>query len=129
MNPSKRKGTAAETAVTRYCIANGFPDAERRALHGNQDQGDIKLCRHGIIEVKAGVAAQTASHQQIQKWWGETDQEVENAGAEWGLLVVQRRGLGLSRVQHWTTYHDLFDIPAASELGDVIEYLAVRCDD
>ncbi len=43
MSKSKQKGTAAETAVVKYLKANGFPKAERRALQGNLDKGDISL--------------------------------------------------------------------------------------
>jgi hypothetical protein len=41
MNKSKIKGTAYETAVVRHLNDNGFPYAERRALAGNLDKGDI----------------------------------------------------------------------------------------
>ena len=40
-NRPKAIGTAAETAVVRYLAAHGFPAAERRALHGATDLGDI----------------------------------------------------------------------------------------
>lgn len=40
-NSPKAIGTAAETAVVRYLAAHGFPAAERRALHGATDLGDI----------------------------------------------------------------------------------------
>lgn len=50
-NRPKAIGTAAETAVVRYLAAHGFPAAERRALHGATDLGDITgtpgLCRYG----------------------------------------------------------------------------------
>ena len=41
-NPSKAKGTAWETAYARCLIDLGFPYAERRALAGAFDMGDIK---------------------------------------------------------------------------------------
>jgi hypothetical protein len=100
MNPSKDKGTRAETAVTRY--ARGFfPNAQRLPLHGSRDIGDVQLCPGVIIEVKAGKAAQTASLKRIRDWIAEMQTEVENAHAELGLLVTQRQGLGLSRVEDW----------------------------
>ena len=100
MTASKDKGTRAETAVVRYC-RGFFPAAERRALHGQQDVGDILLAPGIIIEVKAGKAAQTASLRKIRDWIAETQREVANAGADIGLLVTQRQGLGLGRVEDW----------------------------
>lgn len=39
-NPSKARGTAAETAVVRY-LRRWWPNVERRALAGNADKGDL----------------------------------------------------------------------------------------
>ena len=102
-NPSKNKGTAAETAVVRYAWSMGFMDAERIALAGANDQGDVVLMRDPkiILEVKAGKAAQTASLGQISKWLDETQTERDNAKAKHGLLIVQRQGFGNARVAQW----------------------------
>jgi len=102
-NPSKNKGTAAETAVVRYAWSQGFTDAERIALAGANDQGDVVLMRDPkiILEVKAGKAAQTASLGQISKWLDETRTERDNAKAVHGFLVVQRQGFGNGRVESW----------------------------
>ena len=51
MNKPKRIGTAAETAVTRYARTAGFPLAERRALAGGADLGDILLAPGVIVGV------------------------------------------------------------------------------
>jgi hypothetical protein len=104
MNPSKAKGTAAESAVVRVARANGFPLAERRALAGSADVGDILLCPGVIIEVKAGKAAKTASLAQIGKWLAETETERRNADAEVGLLVTQRQGIGVDRAGLWEAW-------------------------
>lgn len=90
-NPSKAKGTAAETAVVRHLVANGFPLAERRALHGSTDLGDITGTPGLVWEVKGGEAAKDASDNQILAWLAETDREIENANAAFGFLVAQRR--------------------------------------
>lgn len=102
-NQSKNKGTAAETAVVRYAWAQGFSMAERIALAGANDQGDVVLMRDPkiIIEVKAGRSAQTASLGQITKWLDDTRRERDNAQAKHGFLVVQRQGFGNSRVAQW----------------------------
>src|SRR5690606_27104000 len=53
MSRSKDIGTRAETAVVRYLRANGFEHAERRALRGRQDAGDITGTPGICWEVKA----------------------------------------------------------------------------
>lgn len=102
-NLSKNKGTAAETAVVRFAWSKGFTYAERIALAGANDQGDIVLMRDPkiIIEVKAGKSAQTASLGQISKWLDDTRRERDNANAKHGLLIIQRQGFGNTRVGSW----------------------------
>lgn len=104
-NPSKAKGTAAESAVVRYARANGFPLADRLTLSGRYDRGDVLLCPGAILEVKAGKAAQTASYGQILAWLDEAERERVNAAADYAALVVQRQGYGLSRVEGWEFWH------------------------
>ena len=87
---SKAIGTAAETAVVRYLIANGWPNAERRALRGVKDVGDITGTPGLVWEVKGGEAARNASDTQIANWLAETELERHNDGAAVGLLVVAR---------------------------------------
>lgn len=90
-NPSKQKGTAAETAVVRYLRANGFDQAERLALHGGKDIGDIRACPGVIIEVKHWA---TYTDTDIVRWMCETTTERNNANADVGILVVRRGGKG-----------------------------------
>lgn len=102
VNKPKQIGTAAETAVTRYLVRNGFPKAERRALMGEYDQGDINTGdRRIVIEVKGGNAAKTASDNQIAAWLVETDTERVNARAQVGVLVLQRAGVGAPNAGRW----------------------------
>ena len=49
VNRSKQRGTAAETAVLRHVRTHGFPWAERLALSGNADQGDISLLPGNLV--------------------------------------------------------------------------------
>jgi hypothetical protein len=107
---SKDIGTRAETAVVKLAHELGYRDAERLALAGADDRGDIRLLRDPlvILEVKAGKAAQEASWPQIQAWLRETQIERNNAfradksASEWhGFLVTQRRGYGIGRVADW----------------------------
>lgn len=105
---SKEIGTAAETAVVRWFQANGFPHAKRITLHGAKDIGDVHL-GDGIpvvVEVKAGKAAEAASDGQLRAWLRELRVEVENAyeatgEGRYGVLVVKRRGVGITQVGRW----------------------------
>lgn len=86
VSKQRAKGTAAETAVVRYLQANGFPYAERRALHGTADKGDITGCGPLVFEVK--------NHKEfdLSGWMNELMRETDNAQADYGVLVVKRRG-------------------------------------
>jgi hypothetical protein len=121
-NPSKAKGTAAETAVIRYARANGFPLADRLTLSGRYDRGDVLLCPGAVLEVKAGKAATGASYGQVLAWLDETERERVNAHADVAALVVQRAGYGTGRVEAWTfwwTEHFPFGpIPASCTLAN-----------
>jgi Holliday junction resolvase len=83
MTKSKALGTAAETAVVRY-LQNWWPAAERRALSGSKDKGDVAGINSVCIEIKA------AKTQLIGPWQRETLTEMANAGASACMLVVKR---------------------------------------
>ena len=86
MSKSKQKGTAAETAVVRYLRENGFPYAERRALTGNYDQGDITGCGPIVFEVKNHKSMDLAG------WIQGLITEIANANAITGAVVAKKRG-------------------------------------
>lgn len=123
-NRSKDIGTKAETAVVNAARPLGFPGAERRALAGVQDRGDILLAPGVVIEVKGGNAARTASDLDIERWLAETERERFNAHAEVAFLVVQRAGVGAPNAHRWHAYWrhgwiaDLRDYPA--DLRDMV---------
>jgi hypothetical protein len=100
-NRPKAIGTACETAVVRYLQASGFPHAERRALRGELDAGDVTGCPGIAIEVKGGEAAKSASDAQIEAWLVETETERINASAEIGLLIMQRKAVGPKNAGRW----------------------------
>jgi hypothetical protein len=113
MNRAKAIGTAAETAVVRAARARGFPWADRYALHGRADIGDVFLCPGVIVEVKGGEWAKKASDSLIDDWLNETERERINAGAAVGFLVVQRAAVGLANAQRWSSWwrlHHLMDL-------------------
>lgn len=104
-NKPKAIGTAGETAVAKVLVRSGWPNAERRALTGNHDCGDITGTPGLVFEVKSGKAAENASHAQILAWMEqELDVEVRNANAVHGVLVVKRRGVGHDNAGRWHAY-------------------------
>lgn len=94
MSKSKAKGTTAEREVVRY-LQEWWPAAERRALSGNKDKGDVAGIPNVVVEVKAAVTPQLAG------WCRETWTEMENAGATTCVLVVKRPH---KNVKHWDAY-------------------------
>lgn len=102
MSKSKQKGTAAETAVVRYLrsfdfkgLGQPFPNAERRALSGNRDMGDVAGIPGTVIEVKAAETLKLA------EWQRETLAEKANAEADRCLLVVKRK---YKPIHQWDAY-------------------------
>jgi len=86
MSKAKQKGTNAETAVVKYLQANGFQYAERRALHGNLDKGDITGCGPLVFEVKDHATFK------LSEWLQELRDETLNAKANTGCVVAKKRG-------------------------------------
>ena len=101
----------------KFLEEHGFPFAERRALHGSTDLGDITGTPGLVWEVKAGEAAMTASDNQIIAWLVETEKERCNAKkAEFGTLVVQRRRQNPRN--WWAITTDLHGNPVWTRLAD-----------
>lgn len=88
MSVAKSKGTAFETLIVRYLQSKGWVHAERRALHGNLDKGDITGTGPLVWECK--------NHKTLDfsGWLRETEQERQNANAAHGILVVKRKLYG-----------------------------------
>lgn len=96
MSRSKDKGTLAESAVVTYLQENGWPYAERRALAGAADKGDVSGTPGLVWEVKyAGVGLRMA------EWIQETVTERDNAQAAHGILVIKPFGFGTRRTGDW----------------------------
>lgn len=86
MSRERAKGTAAETAVVRYLAEHGFPYAERRALHGTADRGDVTGLGPVVLEVK------NCARLELSTWLSELEREIVNARANTGAVVAKRRG-------------------------------------
>lgn len=90
-NPSKRKGTAHESAVVRFLNDHGHPHAERRALAGSADRGDIAGVPGVMIECKAEKSIDLAGYMD------QVRVQTTNAGAQLGVAIVKRRNHGIER--------------------------------
>lgn len=102
MTRSKARGTQFETLIVRTLQTLGFPSAERRALHGNVDKGDVAGCGPLVFECKA------AKRFELSQWLAETETERINAGADYGVLVVKRQGHGTGEKQYAIMeFHDM----------------------
>jgi hypothetical protein len=88
MSRNKQKGTAFETQIVRYLADNGFPHAERRALAGVNDLGDITGT--------PGIVWECKNHKTLafSEWLTEAETERVNAGADFGIVIAKRRGRG-----------------------------------
>ena len=91
-NRSKAKGTRFESDVVEFLQANGYPHAERRALAGNVDKGDITgIGPDWVIECKSVATIKLA------EFVDEAEAERVNAGAKYGVAVVKRRGKNVAK--------------------------------
>lgn len=101
VNRPKQIGTACETAVVNYLRPNGFPFAERIALHGALDEADVQACPGVTLEVKGGKAAESASDATIAVWLAQAEAERVNRGADVTPLVCKRAGKGAANAGAW----------------------------
>lgn len=88
MAGGRGKGTAFETLIVRYLQSQGWVHAERRALHGSADKGDITGTGPLVWECKNQKTLD------ISLWLKQTETERQNAKAEHGILVAKRRAYG-----------------------------------
>lgn len=86
MGIAKARGTAAERAVVEYLRSRGWPYAERRALNGARDRGDVAGVPSTVIEVKNEARVTLADYAD------ETRVEQRNDGARYGAAWFKRRG-------------------------------------
>lgn len=86
MNKSKIKGTSWESEIVRYLRECGVPSAERRALHGNHDRGDLAGIPGVVVEAK------NAARLDLAGWLDEAEIEQRNDHADLGVVWFKRRG-------------------------------------
>lgn len=94
MNRGKKIGTRGETRVVQYLNENGI-EAERRALSGSADKGDIIVRPEGsdpfAIEVKSGKQTANPSRMQIEEWLRQAKAEADNSDMSCLLCIVRYR--------------------------------------
>lgn len=112
-NPNKAKGTRAETSVVNFLNEEDGVHAQRRALSGSNDCGDVEVVvdngLHFALEVKTGKQTANPSRTQLEEWLRQAKVESENSGLPCHLVVVRYRrklcdadvySVGIPR-QHW----------------------------
>ncbi|MGV9850409.1 hypothetical protein ACWDWU_16810 [Streptomyces sp. NPDC003442] len=118
---SKARGTETERKVVKYLQEEGFTRAERRALSGNKDRGDVTGIEGVVIEVKGDRA------NRIAKWKAETLTEAENASVGYYFLVVR---VDYKPVDQWEA-HVPWNLLGSNDLefgGELEDWQWVRMD-
>lgn len=85
-NPNKAKGSLWEVAIVAALRQRYWPHAERRALAGKNDRGDIAGLPLVVIEAKNHKTITLAA------WMDELADEIANDGADLGCVWIKRRG-------------------------------------
>lgn len=103
-NPSKKKGTEGETKVSKFLNARGV-FAERKALAGEKDKGDLRVVfadgTEVTVEVKSGMQTASPSRSLMAFWLKQAVDEGKNAGTLACALVVVRYRHKLCDAEVW----------------------------
>lgn len=121
MTAAKKKGTDTERMVVNYLISQGFTRAERRALAGENDKGDVTGIEGVCIEVKGDRS------NKVSAWKAETVKEARNAKAGMYLLVVR---VDYKPVERWEV-HVPWNLLGSGDLefgGELEDWQWVRMD-
>lgn len=86
MSTNKAKGTRWESAVVGYLRERGWVHAERRALAGTKDLGDVTGIPGVVIECK------NQNRRSLAEWLDEAADERANANADLGVVWFKRIG-------------------------------------
>jgi len=86
MSRNRATGTAWETAICEFLRSKGWIWAERRALGGSNDRGDIAGIPGVVISAKA------VREWRLDEWLREVAKQKANDGAAYGFVWLKRRG-------------------------------------
>lgn len=86
MSAQRDKGTRFESAIAHFLQEKGFTYAERRALSGVKDRGDITGIPGVVVEAKS------VARLDLSGWLDEAEEERDNARADIGVVWIKRRG-------------------------------------
>ena len=89
VNKSKIKGTSAESAIVTALVEEGWIHAERRALAGSADRGDINMGGFPVV-----IESKNCATISVSSWLRETAVEKANARAEVAACWFKLRGKG-----------------------------------
>lgn len=100
---SKGKGTRYETQVANFINDwAGERVAERVALHGNHDNGDLRLVVDDLtLCVECKWREKYPPDSEERDFRRQTDEEADNSGADGGILVINRYRAGIERHEVW----------------------------
>jgi hypothetical protein len=92
-NRNKVKGDRFEREHIDFARGNGFPGAERTRAGYERDGGDGHL--DPTVGMSPGVISQCKNWASTnwRKWLADLEDQIRNAGAEFGFLVIKRRGI------------------------------------
>src|SRR5690348_16916994 len=86
MSRNRAKGTSWESKIIEFLRERGWPHAERRALGGNNDRGDVA----GVVGVV--IEAKSCNRLELAAWLDEAEAERANDRADLGVAWIKRRG-------------------------------------
>lgn len=114
-NKNKQKGTSFETMIKRYLNENGFPDAERTALKGGADTGDINGVKNRHSGRNAIFQCKNQRTFQLSQWLDDTVEQAKNKGDAVPTLVVKRPNKGVNALG------DSYVVMRLSDLVDLLK--------
>lgn len=117
MSKAKAKGTKYESALVKVLNDwSGGQVAERMALHGNYDNGDLRLTVDDLtICVEAKWRKSYPNEREMLDFRAQTLAETGNSGADGGILVVNHYGQNVMRSEVWMQGGTWLALNAATE--------------
>lgn len=128
MGKSKKIGTETESAVVKVLQTRGWPSAERKALTGAIDLGDITGTPGLTWQVKGGHMAEGASDTEVNEWLEDAVDQAKAAGSDVGILVWKRKAVGAANAHRWWSAMRAVDLAELLTCGaDAFELSYAAC--